>query len=107
YRGRRHGRSSAGVEPDRFVVSAQNHDQVGNRVRGDRLSQVVDFESTKLAAAATLLSPYVPLLFMGEEYGETAPFQYFVSHGDPTLIDAVRKGRREEVADLRWEGEGA
>jgi maltooligosyltrehalose trehalohydrolase len=52
-----------------------------------------------------LLSPYVPLLFMGEEYGETAPFQYFTSHGDPALIDAVRKGRREEFATFRWHGE--
>jgi maltooligosyltrehalose trehalohydrolase len=59
----------------------------------------------KLAAAAVILSPYVPLLFMGEEYGETAPFQYFVSHSDPAIIEAVRKGRSEEFADFRWSGE--
>ena len=59
----------------------------------------------KLAAAAVLLSPYVPLLFMGEEYGETAPFQYFVSHSDPAIIEAVRKGRSEEFAEFQWAGE--
>ena len=52
-----------------------------------------------------LLSPFIPLLFMGEEYGETAPFQYFVSHSDPALIEAVRRGRREEFAAFAWQGE--
>ncbi len=88
----------------RFVVAAQNHDQVGNRMRGERLSTLADFESQKVAAAAVLLSPYLPLLFMGEEYGETAPFLYFVSHGDPQLVEAVRRGRREEFAAFGWEG---
>ena len=75
------------------MVCSQNHDQVGNRMLGDRLSATLSFEQQKLAAAAVLLSPFVPLLFMGEEYGETAPFQYFVSHSDPALIEAVRTGR--------------
>ncbi len=70
----------------------QNHDQVGNRATGDRLSQIIPYEVLKLAAAAVILSPFVPLLFMGEEYGEPAPFQYFTSHGDPALIAAVRRG---------------
>jgi maltooligosyltrehalose trehalohydrolase len=102
HRRRRHGNSPAGVPPERFVVCIQNHDQVGNRAHGERLSQLVDFESLKLAAGLLLLSPYLPLLFMGEEYGETAPFLYFTSHGDPALVEAVRRGRREEFA---WQGE--
>ena len=77
---------------------------VGDRP-GWRLLHRIDFDGLKLAAAVVLLSPYVPLLFMGEEYGETAPFQYFTSHGDPDLIDAVRRGRREEFAAFRWQGE--
>ncbi|HOK46398.1 MAG TPA: DUF3459 domain-containing protein, partial [Bryobacteraceae bacterium] len=83
----------------------QNHDQVGNRRLGERLSRLVDFESLKLAAAAVLLSPYIPLLFMGEEYGETAPFQYFVSHSDEKLVEAVREGRRREFEAFGWRGE--
>ena len=63
-------------------------------MQGERLSTLTDFESQKVAAAAVLLSPFLPLLFMGEEYGETAPFLYFVSHGDPQLVEAVRRGRR-------------
>jgi maltooligosyltrehalose trehalohydrolase len=65
---------------------------------------LVNFEALKLAAGITLLSPFVPMLFMGEEYGETAPFQYFTSHGDPVLVEAVRRGRREEFAAFGWEG---
>jgi maltooligosyltrehalose trehalohydrolase len=103
YRRRRHGNSPAGIAPERFVVCTQNHDQVGNRALGDRLSQIVDLESRKLAAGILLLSPFTPLLFMGEEYGETRPFQYFTSHGDPALIEAVRKGRREEFAAFGWD----
>jgi maltooligosyltrehalose trehalohydrolase len=103
YRKRRYGNSSLDIPARRFVVFAQNHDQVGNRARGDRLSTMVSFERVKLAAGAVLLSPFVPLLFMGEEYAETAPFQYFVSHGDQPLIEAVRKGRKEEFSRFAWE----
>lgn len=81
-----------------FVVFAQNHDQAGNRPLGDRLTTQVSFEALKLLAATVLLSPYVPLLFMGEEYGETNPFQYFISHTEPELVEVVRKGRKEEFA---------
>jgi len=105
YRRRRHGNSSAGIPPNRFVVFSQNHDQVGNRMLGERLGQNVTFEKMKLAAYVVLLSPYIPLLFMGEEYGETAPFPYFVSHSDPDLVEAVRRGRREEFAAFQWLGE--
>jgi maltooligosyltrehalose trehalohydrolase len=105
YRGRRHGNSSRGLPSNRFVVFSQNHDQVGNRFQGERLSRLVPFEALKLAAGNVLLSPFIPLLFMGEEYGETAPFLYFVSHSDDTLIEAVRTGRKEEFSAFCREGE--
>jgi maltooligosyltrehalose trehalohydrolase len=105
FRRRRHGNSPRGISSDHFVVYSQNHDQVGNRALADRLSRLVDLEGLKLAAGITLLSPFVPLLFMGEEYGETAPFLYFTSHEDAGLIDAVRKGRREEFAAFGWSEE--
>lgn len=105
YRRRRHGAPARALPAHAFVVFAQNHDQVGNRMQGERLSALVPFEALKLAAAVALLSPYLPLLFMGEEYGETAPFPYFISHSDPALIEAVRRGRREEFTAFRWAGE--
>jgi maltooligosyltrehalose trehalohydrolase len=98
FRKRRYGRSSAGVPGDRFVVFNQNHDQVGNRVKGERLCMLVDAERLKLAAAAILLAPYVPMLFMGEEYADDTPFYYFISHSDPELIKAVQEGRKNEFA---------
>ncbi len=104
YRRRRHGVPSGEIPAHRFVVFAQNHDQVGNRLNGERLSQLVPFEALKLAAGIVLLSPFIPLLFMGEEYGETAPFPYFVSHSEPELVEAVRRGRRDEFAAFRWRG---
>jgi maltooligosyltrehalose trehalohydrolase len=105
YRSRRHGNSSRHTAARQLVVFSQNHDQVGNRLHGERLANLVSFEEVKLAAGAVLLSPYLPLLFMGEEYGETAPFLYFISHSDENLIEAVRNGRREEFAAFQWEGE--
>ncbi|NDJ63311.1 MAG: malto-oligosyltrehalose trehalohydrolase [Chloroflexi bacterium] len=103
-RQRRHGTSGHDLPADRFVVATQTHDQVGNRMLGERLTQLTTFDGLKLAAALLTCSPYVPLIFMGEEYGETAPFQYFVSHGDPNLIEAVRRGRAEEFAAFDWQG---
>jgi len=105
YRQRRHGVSSRDIPAHHFVVFDQNHDQVGNRMNGERLSQLVTFEALKLAAGVVLLSPFIPLLFMGEEYGETAPFPYFVSHSEPELVEAVLKGRQEEFAKFQWQGE--
>jgi maltooligosyltrehalose trehalohydrolase len=105
YRNRRHGNSSRHIAARQLVVFSQNHDQVGNRLHGERLANLVPFEDLKLVAGVVLLSPYLPLLFMGEEYGETAPFLYFISHSDENLIEAVRKGRREEFAAFQWEGE--
>jgi len=104
YRRRRHGNSSRHMPARQFVVFSQNHDQVGNRLFGDRLSALVSFEALKLAAGMVILSPYIPLLFMGEEWGERAPFQYFTSHSDMGLVEAVRRGRKAEFASFRWQG---
>jgi maltooligosyltrehalose trehalohydrolase len=102
HRKRKHGAPADGVPNDRFVVCIQNHDQVGNRAQGDRIACIAGFQKSRVAAALVLLSPYVPLLFMGEEYGETNPFQYFVSHSDPKVIEAVRDGRRKEFENFGW-----
>ncbi|WP_018291750.1 malto-oligosyltrehalose trehalohydrolase [Verrucomicrobium sp. 3C] len=98
YRRRRHGAPPDGIGRHQLVAFAQNHDQVGNRAHGDRLSSILDFSSRKLAAACLLFSGFLPLLFMGEEYGEPHPFPYFVDHEDPELLEAVRKGRKREFA---------
>jgi maltooligosyltrehalose trehalohydrolase len=105
YRKRRHGNQPDGARAQQFVVCSQNHDQIGNRMLGDRLTTLVDREKLKLAASCLLLSPFVPLLFMGEEYGETKPFPYFIHHSDAELVEAVRRGRKEEFAAFAWKGE--
>jgi maltooligosyltrehalose trehalohydrolase len=105
FRKRRHGNSSKDRPAHQFVVFSQNHDQIGNRMLGERLSNLISFEGLKLAAGVVILSPYVPLLFMGEEHGEESPFLYFVSHFDPDLIEAVRRGRKEEFESFNWKGE--
>ncbi|MFL5788163.1 MAG: malto-oligosyltrehalose trehalohydrolase [Flavisolibacter sp.] len=81
-----------------FIVFTQNHDHIGNRMLGERTSQLVSFEMQKLMIATVLVSPYLPMIFMGEEWMETNPFLYFVSHTDPALAEAVRKGRKQEFA---------
>ncbi len=98
FRKQPYGTPSRHLPGERFVVCSQNHDQVGNRAHGDRLSTLVPFPALKLAAGLVLCAPNLPLLFMGEEYGETAPFLYFTSHSDPGLVQAVREGRRREFA---------
>jgi maltooligosyltrehalose trehalohydrolase len=105
HRNRRHGAPSGNLPGDRFVVSIQNHDQVGNRARGDRFSKLLSPAGQRLAGSLLLLSPHIPLLFMGEEYGEERPFQFFCSFSDGRLIDSVRKGRRHEFAAFAWQGE--
>lgn len=101
YRKRHFGTPSKNLPGERFVVCAQNHDQVGNRGFGERLGHLV--KGCEFAAAATyLLSPFVPLIFMGEETGDPAPFLYFTDHGDPALQTAVREGRRREF-DMQGE----
>ena len=94
YRKRRFGAPAADVPAERFVVFCQNHDQVGNRAYGDRLPP----EARPLAAFCALLSPFTPMLFMGEEYGEPAPFQFFSDHIDVKIATATREGRRREFA---------
>jgi maltooligosyltrehalose trehalohydrolase len=105
-----HRKKTFGVKADnnpgkQFIVFSQNHDQVGNRMLGERTSSLVSFEMQKLMAAAVLVSPYLPMLFMGEEYSESHPFLYFVSHTDAELADAVRKGRKAEFAAFHSQGE--
>ena len=92
FRGRRFGARADDVPPERFVVFSANHDQVGNRAVGDRLPPA----ARPLAAFLTLLSPFTPMLFQGEEYGEQAPFQFFSDHNDPEIAEATRSGRRRE-----------
>jgi len=92
FRGRRFGAPADDVAPERFVVFSANHDQVGNRALGDRLPP----ETRRLAAFLTVLSPFTPMIFQGEEYGERAPFQFFSDHIDVEIADATREGRRRE-----------
>jgi len=102
YRHRTHGNSATNFSPSQFVAFAQNHDQVGNRAQGDRLSTLIPHSAQQILLASVLLSPFIPLLFMGEEYGERAPFQYFIDHGDQDLIEAVRRGRLAEFKPFGW-----
>jgi len=98
------GTPSADLPAERFVIAVQTHDQVGNRPRGERLGTLVPPAAVRLAAALCLAAPAVPLLFMGEEYGETAPFQFFTSFLDPALAEAVRRGRAGDLARFGWTG---
>jgi maltooligosyltrehalose trehalohydrolase len=104
YFGRPRGTPGADLPGEKFVVCIQNHDQVGNRALGDRLGTIVPFEAVKLAAGLLFAAPAIPLLFMGEEYGETAPFQFFTSFLDRRLAEAVRSGRTAEFSRFAWEG---
>jgi maltooligosyltrehalose trehalohydrolase len=94
---RRHGREPAGLGGERFVVCTQNHDQVGNRALGERLAILVGPELDAVAGVLLACAPYLPLLFQGQEWGETRPFLYFTDHG-PALAEAVQRGRRAEFA---------
>ncbi|WP_069659894.1 malto-oligosyltrehalose trehalohydrolase [Arcticibacter eurypsychrophilus] len=105
-----HRKKHFGVQADensgkQFVVFSQNHDQTGNRMLGERTSQLHSPEMQRLLAGAVLTAPYLPLLFMGEEWSETNSFQYFVSHTDEQLAEAVREGRKKEFADFHLQGE--
>lgn len=101
--GRARGTPAPDVPLYRHVICTQNHDQVGNRARGERLTELVPCGARKLAAALLLLAPHTPLLFMGQEYDEEAPFQYFTDHGDPALQKAVSEGRRKEFEQFTWD----
>jgi maltooligosyltrehalose trehalohydrolase len=102
FRRRRHGRSAAGLSGHRFVAYLQNHDQVGNRALGERSGRLMSHGRLKIGAALVLTSPFVPLLFQGEEWGASSPFEYFVDHDDPDLARAILEGRRQEFAAFGW-----
>jgi maltooligosyltrehalose trehalohydrolase len=104
YRQRRHGRPPLGVSADQIVICAQNHDQVGNRAQGERLSMLLELPQLKAIAAMTLLSPFVPLLFQGEEWGAKSPFLYFTDHQDAQLGRLVAEGRSREFGAFAWAG---
>jgi maltooligosyltrehalose trehalohydrolase len=103
YRNRIHGRPAGSLSQHRFIGYIQNHDQVGNRAVGDRISHITGLDRAKIAAALVLLGPFVPLIFQGEEWAATSPFQYFANHQDPELARAVSKGRREEFSAFGWD----
>ena len=103
FRRRRHGRPFTSRRGDRLLGYVQNHDQVGNRAVGDRIGETIGPEGVKVAAALVLTSPFVPLLFQGEEWAASTPFLYFTDLGDEGLGEAVRKGRRAEFADFGWD----
>jgi maltooligosyltrehalose trehalohydrolase len=104
-RGRTHGRPVGNLRRNRFLGYSQNHDQIGNRARGERLSQLVEPEALGAIAALVLTAPFVPMLFQGEEWGSTSPFLYVTDHDDPELAEAVRQGRRAEFAAFGWDPE--
>jgi maltooligosyltrehalose trehalohydrolase len=105
HRKRRHGRKPIGVEADQLVVCAQNHDQIGNRAQGERLSMMLGIRQLKAIATLTLLSGFVPMLFQGEEWGASTPFLYFTDHENADLGRAVAEGRAREFAAFTWQGE--
>ena len=102
HRQRVHGRDPHAIPGWRFVVAAQNHDQVGNRAQGERLIHLTSKGRAKVAAAIVLCSPFVPMLFQGEEWGASTPFQYFTAHEDAELARQVSEGRRKEFAAFGW-----
>ncbi|NYG54380.1 malto-oligosyltrehalose trehalohydrolase [Nocardioides perillae] len=105
FRGRRHGRpvDTAAMPTWRLVVCSQNHDQVGNRARGDRLTEHLDDDQLVTAAVLTLLGPFTPMLFQGEEWAASSPFQFFTSHPEPELGTATAEGRIAEFAEMGWD----
>lgn len=102
YRRRNHGRSAAHLPQSRFLGYIQNHDQVGNRAVGERLHESTGFDRAKIAAALVLTSPFVPMIFQGEEWAASSPFQYFADHDDPELARAVSQGRKREFQAFGW-----
>jgi maltooligosyltrehalose trehalohydrolase len=105
YRRRTHGRPVEGISAHRFIGFIQNHDQVGNRATGERLEHIVGFDCAKVGLGLALLSPFIPLLFQGEEFAASSPFQYFAHHEDPELARAVSEGRKREFAAFGWRPE--
>ncbi|HEY7212617.1 MAG TPA: malto-oligosyltrehalose trehalohydrolase [Bryobacteraceae bacterium] len=103
HRRRMHGRPATGLSAHHFLAYAQNHDQIGNRARGERLSHLVSLGRAKIAAALVLTSAYLPMLFQGEEFGASSPFQYFTHHEEPELAHKVSEGRKNEFAAFGWD----
>jgi maltooligosyltrehalose trehalohydrolase len=102
YRRRVHGRRVEGISMHHFVGFIQNHDQVGNRATGDRLEHIVGLEQAKVALGLVLTGPFIPLLFQGEEFAASTPFQYFAHHEDEAMARAVSEGRKREFAAFGW-----
>ncbi len=105
HRNRMHGRTGRNLSQHRFLGFIQNHDQVGNRAVGDRVSQSAGIDRAKIAAALVLLGPFVPMLFQGEEWASTSPFLYFADHKDRELARQVSEGRRQEFKAFGWDPE--
>ncbi|HJR46004.1 MAG TPA: DUF3459 domain-containing protein, partial [Actinomycetota bacterium] len=105
YRNRVHGRGPVGIPGYRFLGYMQTHDQVGNRAGGERLGEIAGPDLAKVAAAVVLTSPFVPMLFQGEEWGASSPFLYFTDHTDPELGRAVSEGRKREFEAFGWDPE--
>jgi maltooligosyltrehalose trehalohydrolase len=103
YRNRIHGRPTQGLSLHRFLAFIQNHDQVGNRALGDRVAESAGFDRAKIAAAIVLMSPSIPMLFQGEEWAASSPFQYFADHDDPEMARMVSEGRRKEFTAFGWD----
>lgn len=105
HRGRNHGRTAAGLSSHRFLGYLQTHDQVGNRAQGERIAHLTGMGKAKIGAALVLTSPFVPMLFHGEEFAASSPFQYFTDHDEDALAHAVSEGRRREFAAFGWKPE--
>jgi len=105
FRGRRHGRQPAGIAGWRFVGFLQNHDQVGNRARGERSSALMTVDRAKIGAALLMCAPFVPMFLQGEEFGARTPFLYFTNHRDERVAAAVSEGRKKEFAAFGWKPE--
>ncbi|MGC1424581.1 MAG: malto-oligosyltrehalose trehalohydrolase [Terracidiphilus sp.] len=103
HRNRIHGRTARNLSQHRFLGFIQNHDQVGNRALGDRISQSAGIDRAKIAAALVLLGPFIPMLFQGEEWASTSPFLYFADHLDPELARQVSEGRKREFFAFGWD----
>lgn len=102
YRGRNHGRPVDDLSPHQFLGYIQTHDQVGNRAIGDRMEQIVGMDRAKVAAGIVLTAPFIPMIFQGEEFAASTPFQYFADHEDLAMARAVKEGRRGEFAAFGW-----
>ena len=102
FRKRRHGKPPTGLSGHHFLGFLQNHDQIGNRAKGERIGHLLSLGRLKIGAALVLTAPFVPLLFQGEEWGTSAPFLYFTDHQDPELARAVTEGRQREFASFGW-----